>query len=145
MCLQMGSVQTVVSIFRNVGKNVVEHGSPSTRFSARINFIFLLRITRYYTGRHSFSPGCVVFWFYLLCIFLSNLAWMSPYHPFKSWIFILKLKIFNVCIYNTVCAFDILQFFRSLASYQLNSNLFAEIHWWYSQEGRVAARRKHWH
>ena len=80
----MGRVQTMVAIFCNVGKNVVEHCSTSTRFSERLNFIFLLRITRYYTGRHSFSLGCVVFWFYLLCIFLSNLAWMSPYYPLKS-------------------------------------------------------------
>lgn len=50
----MGSVQTMVAIFCNVGKNVVEHCSMSTRFSERLNFIFLLRITRYYTGRHSF-------------------------------------------------------------------------------------------
>lgn len=57
----MGSVQTMVAIFCNVGKNVVEHCSTSTRFSERLNFIFLLRITRYYTGRHSFSLGCVVF------------------------------------------------------------------------------------
>lgn len=45
----MGSVQTMVAIFCNVGKNVVEHCSTSTRFSERLNFIFLLRITRYYT------------------------------------------------------------------------------------------------
>lgn len=80
----MGSVQQWLQFFAMLEKNVVEHCSTSTRFSERLNFIFLLRITRYYTGRHSFSLGCVVFWFYLLCIFLSNLAWMSPYYPLKS-------------------------------------------------------------
>ena len=88
----MGSVQTVVSIFHNVGKNVVEHCSPSTRFSARINFIFLLRITRYYTGRHSFSPGCVVFWFYLLCIFFVKFGLDISLPSIQKWNFHFEIE-----------------------------------------------------